>query len=196
MTRNVAILIFDDVEILDFCGPFEVFSVAERSVEDSLFNVYIVSEFGNNIYTRNGLKIEPKYSIFDCPAPDILIIPGGQGSRIEMNNLRILNWIKECEKKCQLVLSVCTGALLLANCGLLAGIKATTHYLSYDLLQKLETSCQVIRGKRFIDSGKIITSGGISAGIDMSLYVVSKLYGNGIVEKTKEIMEYDWSFDI
>lgn len=166
MTKNVAILIYNDIELLDFCGPYEVFSVAERSTIDDLFNVYTVSEFGNYIFTKNGLEVEPKYSILNCPQPDILVIPGGKGSRIEMNNVKILNWIKECEKKCELVLSVCTGALLLANCGLLLDTKVTTHHLSYDLLQKLEPSCEVIKGKKFIDSGKIITSGGISAGID------------------------------
>lgn len=194
MKKNVGILIYDDVEILDFCGPFEVFSIAESSTSNTLFNVYAVSETGNSILTRNGLEVVPKYSILNCPKPDILIIPGGQGSRTEMNNSAILNWIKECEKRAELILSVCTGALILAKCGLLDGAQATTHHLAYDLLQELEPNSKVIRGKRFVDNGKIITSAGVSAGIDMSLYVVSKLYDDEIVNRVKEIMEYSWCY--
>lgn len=190
--KNVAILIYDDVEVLDFCGPFEVFSVASRISAEKPFNVYTVAENIWPVKARNNLSINPEYTIIDCPTPDILIVPGGQGSRTEMNNESLIEWIKECEPKAQLVLSVCTGALLLAKAGLLERVSATTHHLSFDLLKEIAHNTEIIENKRFVDNGKIITSGGIAAGIDMSLYVVSKLLGEEHGKKVKEVMEYDW----
>lgn len=189
-TRNVAIYIFDDVELLDFCGPFEVFSVADRIGDDNPFNVFSVAQGSNTIVTKNGLSINAKYSIENCPKPDILLIPGGQGARKEMYNEVLLRWIKDCSKDIEFILSVCTGAFILARCGLLKDKKATTHHLGYEKLEELEPTVEVLRNKRFVDNGDIILSGGISAGIDMSLYVVNKLLGDEAVKRTVEHMEY------
>jgi transcriptional regulator GlxA family with amidase domain len=118
-SRNVAILIFDEVEVLDFCGPFEVFSVTGRRDNSNPFNVYTVAEKGQPISARNHLSVNPSYTIQDCPQPDILLVPGGLGTRKEIHNSILINWIRSSSQKAELILSVCTGALLLAKAGLL-----------------------------------------------------------------------------
>jgi transcriptional regulator GlxA family with amidase domain len=191
LTRNVAILIFDDVELLDFTGPFEVFSVTGRQDDSSPFNVYTVAEKSDPITTRNQLSINPQYTIHDCPQPDIFLVPGGQGTRREMNNPTLINWIKDCSQNAELVLSVCTGALLLAKAGLLEGLTATTHRNAIELLKEIAPNTTVLDDKRFVDNGKIILSAGISTGIDMSLYVVAELLGKEQALKTAQYMEYN-----
>jgi transcriptional regulator GlxA family with amidase domain len=191
-TRNVAILIFDDVELLDFAGPFEVFSVTGRQDGSSPFNVYTVAEKSDPITTRNQLSVNPQYTIDNCPQPDILLVPGGQGTRTEMNNPTLINWIKECSQKAELVLSVCTGALLLAKARLLEGLTATTHHNAIELLKELAPNSTIETNKRFVDNGRIILSAGIATGIDMSLYVVAKLLGKEQALETAQYMEYDW----
>lgn len=126
-TRNLAILLFDDVEVLDFCGPFEVFSVAGPFVDPPAFRVYTVAETTKPVLARNGLSVNPHYALADAPPPDILLIPGGLGTRREMHNGELIDWIRDRSKTAELVLSVCTGALLLAKAGLLDGLEATTH---------------------------------------------------------------------
>lgn len=191
-SRNVGILIFDDVEVMDFCGPFEVFSVANRVNDTSPFNVFTIAEKQDVIHTRNNLSINPKYTIENCPKLDILIIPGGQGSRKEMNNKTILKWINTNYPSLELLLTVCTGALIVGRSNLLDGMNVTTHHLSLDLLKEIAPNANILAQKRYIDNGKIILSGGISAGIDMSLYVVKKLLGEETKARTVEVMEYGW----
>ena len=190
--RDVAILIFDDVELLDFCGPFEVFSVTGRRENLTPFNVYTVAEKSDSITTRNQLSVNPRYTISDCPNPDILVVPGGQGTRREMNNPVLIDWIKECSQKAELILSVCTGALLLAKAGLLDGLSATTHHDAIELLKEIAPNTIIQGTQRVVDNGRIILSAGISAGIDMSLYVVTKLLGKEQALETAHHMEYDW----
>lgn len=191
-TRTVGILVFNDVEVLDFCGPFEVFAVAPAVNEQKLFQVYIISENNGLVIARNGLSINPHYTIHNCPMLDILVVPGGIGTRQEMNNSNLTNWIKQCYPRLELLLSVCTGALLLAKAGLLEGLEATTHQGAIDLLRRTAPATMVHDNKRYIDNGKVITSAGISAGIDMSLYVVSRLLSKEKAVETARIMEYDW----
>ena len=191
-SRNVAILIFNDVEVLDFCGPFEVFSVTKRRDKIIPFNVYTVAEKLEPIIARNDLSVNPKYTISDCPQPDILLIPGGYGARREMNNKILIDWIRKCSQKAELVLSVCTGALILAKAGLLEDLEATTHHEAIDLLKEIAPKTTVKEGKRFVDNGKIILAAGVSAGIDMSLYVVAKLLGKEHALKTAKTIEYNW----
>jgi transcriptional regulator GlxA family with amidase domain len=189
--KTVAILMFDDVEVLDFAGPFEVFSVtAELNKDDRPFAVLTVAEHPVAVSARNGLSINPDCTISDCPPPDILIVPGGIGTRKLIDNSAVINWIKDCAQTAELMLSVCTGSLLLAKAGLLEGLTATTHHQALDLLRKLAPNTTVVANRRFVDNGKIITSGGIAAGIDMSLYVVGKLLGTAAAEKTANHMEY------
>ena len=134
--RNLAILLFDDAEVLDFCGPFEVFSVASNQTESPSFNVFTVAE-NSPVTARNGLSVNPDYALDDCPTPDLLLIPGGIGSRKEMNNKPLADWIGRAAESAELVLSVCTGALLLGKAGLLDGLEATTHHVAYDLLREI-----------------------------------------------------------
>lgn len=191
-TRNVAIFIFDEVEVLDFCGPFEIFSVTGKRDGLNPFNVYTVAQEKRPILARNELSINPHYTFADCPAPDILLIPGGFGTRREMNNTLVLDWIKRLSPGTEHLLSVCTGALILAKAGLLDGLAATTHYGALTLLQELAPKTRIAAEKRFVDNGKILVSAGVSAGIDMSLYVVAKLLGKAQAWETAKYIEYDW----
>ena len=177
MVKNVAILIFDDVEVLDFAGPFEVFNVTGEVLEPPPFRVYTVAETDEAIKARGQLSINPHYTIHTCPPPDILLIPGGIGTRRLLHNQVILDWIKAQADQVEYLLSVCTGALLLGQAGLLDGLNATTHHTTFDLLRQLAPSATVREDRRYVDNGRIITSAGISAGIDMALYVVHKLVG-------------------
>jgi transcriptional regulator GlxA family with amidase domain len=194
-SRDVAILIFDEVEVLDFCGPFEVFSVTGRRENSNPFNVYTVAEKEQPILARNRLSVNPTYTIRDCPQPDILIVPGGLGTRREMHNPVLTDWIRGCSQKAELVLSVCTGALLLAKAGLLEGLGATTHHGAIDLLKRTAPNTSVQGDKRIVDNGRVIVSAGISAGIDMALHVVAKLLGKEQALDTAQYMEYDWNVD-
>ena len=194
--RNVAILIFDDVELLDFTGPFEVFSVTGRQDNPKPFNVYTVAEKSAPIATRNGLSVNPQHTIQNCPQPDILLIPGGQGTRKEMNNPVLINWIKDCSQKAELVLSVCTGALLLAKAGLLEDLSATTHRSAIELLKEIAPNTTIQTHKRFVDNGKIILSAGVATGIDMSLYVVARLLGKQQALQTAQYIEYEWKSEL
>ncbi|MBA2681429.1 MAG: DJ-1/PfpI family protein [Ktedonobacteraceae bacterium] len=197
MSRNVAILIFDEVEVLDFCGPFEVFAVTgerkRRSGEgEAPFSVYTVAEKAGPVLTRNGLSVNPTWTLENCPQPDILLIPGGYGTRGQIKNEKLLQWIREQAERVELLLSVCTGSLLLAKAGLLEGLSATTHYLAMDELRALAPDTQICPTERYVDNGKIITSAGISAGIDMSLYVVARLLGSEQAAETAQYMQYDY----
>jgi transcriptional regulator GlxA family with amidase domain len=180
------------VEVLDFCGPFEVFSVTGVLESPSPFSVYTVAESRSPVTARNGLSVNPRHTLADCPAADILLIPGGLGTRREMHNRALTDWIAQRAQNTELVLSVCTGALLLAKAGLLDGLEATTHHGAVDLLRETAPRTRISPEKRFIDNGKVIVSAGISAGIDMALYVVGRLLGENEAIKTARYMEYDW----
>ena len=189
-TRTLAILLFDDVEVLDFCGPFEVFSVANRFTETPAFRVITVAERVGAVVTRGGLQVIPHLSIVDCPQPDLLLVPGGQGTRQEMHNAALKDWIRTASQTAELVMSVCTGALLLAKAGLLDGLEATTHHGAIDLLRETAPRTIVHSDRRVVDNGRVVCSAGIAAGIDMSLHVVGKLLGEEVAEKTAQQMEY------
>ncbi len=191
-TRNLAILLFDDAEVLDFCGPFEVFSVASRQTDPLAFNVFTVAEKMDAITARNGLSVNPDHSLADCPKPDVFLVPGGMGTRKEINNGPLIEWIKRTADGAELVLSVCTGALLLGKAGLLDGLDATTHHVAFDRLREIVPTATVYENRRFVDNGKVITSAGIAAGIDMSLHVVGRLFGADAAAETARHMEYPW----
>jgi transcriptional regulator GlxA family with amidase domain len=193
--RNVAILVFDDVEVLDFAGPHEVFTVAGDIIRPAPFYVYEVGSTGSPVLARGRLLVSPRYSIDDCPDPDILVVPGGMGTRPLLKDERLLAWLAGRLPRVELMLSVCTGALLLAKAGLLAGLEATTHHSAFDHLAALSPDTRIVRDARFVESSdRIITSGGISAGIDMSLAVVERLLGEAALSMVVEEMEYggDW----
>jgi len=191
--RNVAILIFDDVEVLDFSGPYEVFNVASEATDPPPFYVYTVGISDKPILARGRFVVTPRYSISNCPQANILIIPGGYGTRPLINHERLIKWLQDQAGKVEWLLSVCTGALLLAKAGLLENRSATTHHSAFDHLEKLSPSTRIAKGKRFVQSAeRILTSGGISAGIDLSLHIVERLAGLEVRESVVEEMEYDW----
>ena len=188
--KNTAILVFDDVEVLDFAGPFEVFSVTNELAGYSLLNIYTLARERAPVTARNGLSVNPQYAIPDAPPADILIVPGGNGTRPLLKQHDVITWIQESALRAEKVLSVCSGALLLAKAGLLDGLKATTHHEVFEELAALAPNTEIVRDVRFVDNGAVITSGGISAGIDMSLHVVEVLYGSDTAQKTAAYMEY------
>lgn len=190
--RKLAVLLFDDVEVLDFCGPFEVFTVASRQIDPKAFEVITVAEKLGPVLTRNGLSVNPQYTLADCPKPDILLVPGGLGTRREMNNSVLIDWIRRTANATELVLSVCTGALLLGKAGLLDGLEATTHHVGFDLLREITPTTTVYENRRYVDTGKVVTSAGIAAGIDMSLHIVERLLGSEVALATAKHMEYPW----
>jgi putative intracellular protease/amidase/catechol 2,3-dioxygenase-like lactoylglutathione lyase family enzyme len=175
---------------LDFCGPFEVFTVASRFTDPPAFHVFTVAEKPGPVPTRGGLSVNPHYRLADCPRPDLLLVPGGQGTRREMHNAVLTDWIRRASEKAELVLSVCTGALLLAKAGLLDGQGATTHHGAIDLLRETAPKTTIHADRRFVDNGRVVCSAGIAAGIDMSLHVVARLLGRDVAEKTARQMEY------
>ena len=167
--RNVAIFIFDDVEVLDFAGPFEVFNVTSEVIDPAPFNTYTVALTEEPIKARGKLSINPHYSIDNCPTPDIILLPGGDGRRHLMKNERVLSWITKNIDNLENLLSVCTGAFYIAHAGLLNGLSATTHHGAFPEFKETFPDVTLIEDKRYVENGKIVTAGGISAGIDMLL---------------------------
>lgn len=189
---NIGIYIYEDAEVLDFSGPFEVFSTASRlSNQKSLFNVFLVAEDSRAVNARGGFSINPHYDFTNHPAIDVLIVVGGIHTK-ELIKPVVINWIANTAKSSRFVASVCTGAFILAEAGLLPNLKVTTHWEDIDDLQKSYPDLTVVTSKRWVDEGKFITSGGISAGIDMSLHLVSKLSDLALASKTAVQMEFEW----
>ncbi|HXP70630.1 MAG TPA: DJ-1/PfpI family protein, partial [Candidatus Dormibacteraeota bacterium] len=191
---NVAIFVFPGVQVIDFAGPYEVFS-------ESGMNVYTVGETVAPLHTAGGLTITPKYSFENAPKPDLVVLPGGgfykPGDKAvgdQMVNPLAMKWIKEMAKQAE-VMTVCNGAFLAAKAGLLANLPATTFYGYLDHLTEVSPTTTVVRDKKYVDNGRIITTAGLSSGIDGSLYVVSKLVGNGRAKFTALNMEYNWDPD-
>jgi transcriptional regulator GlxA family with amidase domain len=188
--QRVGIFLFDQVELLDFAGPFEVFAVAGRIVTPRPFEVVTVSATGDMITTRDGLGIKPGYRFSSVPKLDILIIPGGPGVRELFTDTVSLKWIQSAAQQAEIVASVCTGALLLGRLGLLDNLRATTHYLSYDILAEISPKTTVVRDERIVDNGKLITAAGISAGIDMAFHIIGRLLGDPVAQDVATRMEY------
>lgn len=193
--RNVGIMVFEEIEVLDFAGPFEVFNVTAELNDPAPFNVYTVAETHAPVKTRGKLNINPNYSIYSMPKTDILIIPGGAGSRALVHKPHVIAWLQTQFEQVEFLASVCTGAIPLGKAGLLDGLRVTTHHENLDELRQYVSEDTVIEAKRYVDNGDILTSGGISAGIDMSLYLVQKLLGDDVLAKTMKEMEYTWTPD-
>lgn len=192
-TRYVAVLLFDEVEVLDFAGPFEVFGVTgQRDRPVPPFDVYTVAGTREVVQARNGLAVTPRYALADAPPPHVLVVPGGYGTRRAMHDPVLVGWIAQHAPAAEVVLSVCTGALLLARAGLLAGREVTTHHMATDLLRDLAAGARVVSGPRFVDTGHVVTAAGISAGIDAALHVVRRLLGEAAARETAAYMEYRW----
>jgi transcriptional regulator GlxA family with amidase domain len=193
----VGILIFDDVEILDVAGPFEVFAVTrlndqQRLQQSSPFKVYLISETNKQIIAIGGLRLTPDVTITECPELDLLIIPGGWGTRKESKNKILVNWISNQFTNDRLIASVCTGSSLLGKAGLLDGRDATTHWRAFDFLKESAPKARILKNVRFTLIEPIFTSAGVSAGIDLSLRIVSHFFGTEIGQATARYMEYPY----
>ena len=189
---NVGILVFDEVELLDFAGPFEVFSLtrlqpgveSRRSNQGAPFNVFVVAKTKVPVFATGGLEIIPKYGFDDCPSIDLLVVPGGWGTRPLLEDAATLGWIRQVAAVGAKVSSVCTGSLLLAKAGLLNGKRATTHWGALEMLASIDPTITVDHEQRYVDQ-EIITSAGISAGLDMAFHVVEKLLGKEVAVRRR-----------
>jgi len=193
--KRVGIVLFNDIEALDFCGPFEVFSVTrlneeKRREEPSPFEVFMVAETLSCITTTGGMKVTPHYSFENCPHLDILVVPGGWGTRRELNNPVMLEWLRSRAAEVETLTSVCTGSMLLGFAGLIDGLHATTHWRSLDWMRDSFPAVIVEHDKHVVEDGRVFTSAGISAGIDMALKVVVRHYGEDTARATAVHMEY------
>jgi len=191
MKKNVALLLFDNVEVLDFAGPFEVFAVADELRDHTAFNLCTVGLTRGTVRAVNGLKVLADYTLEDCPAPDVLLIPGGAGTRKLLNQPALLEWLRIKSRTAEIVASICTGALVLGKAGLLDGLRVTTHHKCLDELRAAAPTAIVDPSRRFHDNGKFCTAAGISAGIDLSLHLVARLLGPEAADSTASHMEYE-----
>lgn len=187
---NIAIYIYPDAEVLDFSGPFEVLSTAKRLAHLD-WNIFFVAESMDLVKARGNMLVQPHYSIDNHPPIDHLIVVGGVHNN-ELTKINVIDWIREVDEHSISTNSICTGVFLLAQAGLLDGLTVTTHWEDIKDLQTHYPSLQVINNKRWVQSEKFITSGGISAGIDMSLYLLSTLTTQQLAEQTARQMEYHW----
>jgi transcriptional regulator GlxA family with amidase domain len=198
MTLNVGIFVYDNVEVLDFAGPYEVFTTAARvhgravPLESPAYSVFTIARSSAQVRARAGLLITPDHDFEQHPKIDVLIVPGGVVTD-ELNNPAVIAWIKATFPHTQLTASVCTGAFLLAQAGLLHGLNATTHWEDMDDLRTTFPSLMVQPDVRWVDEGKLMTSAGISAGIDMSLHIVERTMSREWALKTARQMEFDWT---
>jgi transcriptional regulator GlxA family with amidase domain len=201
MTRKrVGILVFPNVEVLDFCGPYEVFSVTRlneerRREEASPFEVLLLAESADPVVATGGLRVIPDTTLEACPPLDILVVPGGWGTRREIGNQRVLTWIQERAQEVETLTSVCTGAMLLGQAGLLDGRRATTHWRSLDWMRRSFPAITVEEKLHVVEEGQVLTSAGISAGIDMALLVVTRYCGEAVGRATARHMEYPFPDD-
>ena len=190
---NIGIFIYRDAEVLDFSGPFEVFSTASRlSGKEEPFSVFLIGESREVVSARAGYKVVPDYSIEDHPPPDVLIISGGVHAG-ELENENVVAWIREQAGSAKLTATVCTGIFLLAKAVETLSCRVTTHWEDISDLRAMFSQLEVLEGVRWVDEGNIVSSGGISAGIDMSLHLVSRLHGMSLAEDTARQMEFVWT---
>jgi transcriptional regulator GlxA family with amidase domain len=193
--KRVGIVIYEEVEVLDFCGPFEVFSVvrldeAKRRDEPSPFQAVLVAESLGAVTATGGMQVLPHHSLADCPHLDIVLVPGGWGFRHHLKNAVLLDWLRDRAAKADTLTAVCTGAMLLGSAGLLDGRNATTHWKFLDGMRDSFPAIKVKYDKHFVKDGSVFTSAGISAGIDMSLKVVAHYFGESVARATARHMEY------
>lgn len=186
--RKVAIFVHEGVELLDFSGPGEVFASTDHR---QAFDVYTVAAAPGEVVSQGFVTIKPQYTVANCPPPDIIVLPGGR-TDVPLADPAVLKWIKDSSQKAEIVMSVCTGAFLLAKAGLLDGREATTHWSAIASLRQEAPQTTVRENRRFVDNGKVVTAAGVSAGIDAALHVVDKLLGREVAQQTAHYMEYNW----
>jgi putative intracellular protease/amidase len=181
---RVAILVFDGLQIIDFAGPYEVFGQAH-------FEVFTVAEQVRPLTTAMGLRITPSFDFAGAPPADVLLVPGGDVEP-SLANAKLLDWVRQASGRARVTLSVCNGAFILAEAGLLDGLSATTFAALIDELRSAAPRTQVVADRRFVDNGTVVTSAGLSSGIDAALHVVEKLLGRGRAQQVATGLEYNW----
>jgi transcriptional regulator GlxA family with amidase domain len=194
---NVGVLLFEGVAVLDLAGPFEVLTRARlepgaesrRFDDDALFNVFTVGKTAEPVTATGGLVIVPRHSFADAPRIDLLLVPGGFGTRPLLQDAETIDWIRRTADSARRTASVCTGALLLARAGLLDGRRATTHWGAFGLLTSLARDVTVDREARFVDDG-VMTSAGLASGMDLALHIVETLFGRTVADETARYIEY------
>ncbi len=188
MSRTIGILLFDDVEELDFAGPWEVFA-STREVDAEL-RVVTISQSGDTVRCAKGLRVVPDHSFANAPDLEILLVPGGQGTRREVDNPELIAWLRKVADGCEWVTSVCTGSLLLHEAGIARGKRITTHHAFIETL-RARGDAEVLKHVRYVRDGNLVTSAGVSAGIDMALWLVGQLYSPKIARAVQHGIEYD-----
>lgn len=191
---TIGILIFPGVEELDFVGPWEVFSVSamvRNKGQLPVGQLVMIAETIDPVLCAKGMKVTPDFSIDDAPKLDVLLVPGGQGTRAEVANKKLIGWIAEVSKGCTWVTSVCTGALLLAEAGPAAGKRVTTHWSFIEALRQHGQVKEVLENIRYVRDGDVVTAAGVSAGIDMALWLIGDIWGADHARATQRYMEYD-----
>jgi transcriptional regulator GlxA family with amidase domain len=189
--KHIGILIFDGVEELDAVGPWEVLAYWARNFPEDDYSVSFVSADGGTVLAAKGLTLTPHSSIADAPPFEVFLHPGGQGTRTLMRDKEHLAWVRETAARTPLMTSVCTGSLVYAASGLLAGRPATTHWGSLDQLRELDSTIDVRAEDRWVDDGDVVTSSGVSAGIDMALHLVRRLASTERASQVKRGIQYD-----
>lgn len=190
-TKHIGILLFPDVEELDAIGPWEVLSYWSRNFPEDGYTVSCLSRSGGLVQCAKGLVVQAHHSYADAPPLEVLVYPGGQGTRPQLHDDAQLDWVRRQRDDVPLMTSVCTGALVYAAAGLLSGRPATTHWGSLDKLAELDPTIDVRPEARFVDDGDVVTSAGISAGIDMALHLVDRLAGTGRGREVRRGIQYD-----
>ncbi len=188
MTQTIGILLFDDAEELDFVGPWEVFTMARESGKD--LNVVTIAERMEPVVAAKGMRFLPDHDLADAPKLDLLLVPGGRGTRAEVENRALLDWIAKAAADCDWVTSVCTGSLLLVAAGPAAGKRVTTHWRFIEGLRE-RGGATVLDGPRYVRDGNVVTSAGVSAGIDMALWLVGQIYEPDFARQVQRAMQYD-----
>jgi transcriptional regulator GlxA family with amidase domain len=196
-SRVVGILVFPQFEPLDVFGPVEAFVIAEwpgsRPEDPRPFRVVTVAQAKAPLSMRGGVQVVPDYDLTDCPPLDVLLVPGGPGTRTEYRNQEVLDFIADRARSVEVLASVCTGAALLARAGVLSGLEATTNRRAFDWVASVSPrDVRWDRTRRWVDAGHVVTSAGVSAGTDMALQLVARLLGDGVARLTAERMEYRW----
>jgi transcriptional regulator GlxA family with amidase domain len=190
-TRTIGILVFDGVEELDVIGPWEVLSWWTRTFPEDGYAAFCFSRTGEPVHCAKGLTVQAHHSYRSAPAMDVLIYPGGRGTRAQLEDEEQLEWVREQVRTVPLVASVCTGSLVLAAAGVLSGRAATTHWGSIERLGELDPTIDVRPDDRYVDEGAIITASGVSAGIDMALHLVDRLAGRERAVAVRRGIQYD-----
>lgn len=191
--RSVGVLLFPQVELLDFAGPFEVFSAARTSSEtrERLMDVFTVAETTSPVRCNNPVTVVPDYALEECPHMDVVVVPGGIGTRSAVDRQGLVDWIARRAEAAEVTTSVCTGSFLLAKAGVLDGRSATTHWASIERMRRDFPALAVEESVRWVDAWPVVSSAGVSAGIDMALHVLSRLYDDEVARATARGIEYD-----